>query len=178
VVPDDIPAVDRVGAVDVLACPESAVSGGDSDGAPAAEPPTLDADVLVVAVGALAGTGLEVRERLRDQGITATVVDPRWVLPVPEELVTLARRHRLVVVLEDGVRVGAVGARLVQTLTDAGCAVPVHEAGVPCRFISHASRSEVLAEVGLTARQVALDVAARVSADTAAGSGATLPSSH
>lgn len=178
VVPDDIPAVDRMGAVDVLARPESAVSGGDSDGAPTAGPRTPDADVLVVAVGALAGTGLEVRERLRDQGITATVVDPRWVLPVPEELVTLARRHRLVVVLEDGVRVGAVGARLVQTLTDAGCAVPVHEAGVPCRFISHASRSEVLAEVGLTARQVALDVAARVSADTAAGSDATLPSSH
>ncbi|MFC5998242.1 1-deoxy-D-xylulose-5-phosphate synthase [Quadrisphaera sp. GCM10027208] len=178
VVPDDIPAVDRVGAVDVLARPELAVSGGDSDGAPTAGLRTLDADVLVVAVGALAGTGLEVRERLRDQGITATVVDPRWVLPVPEELVTLARRHRLVVVLEDGVRVGAVGARLVQTLTDAGCAVPVHEAGVPCRFISHASRSEVLAEVGLTARQVALDVAARVSADTAAGSDATLPSSH
>lgn len=178
VVPDDIPAVDRMGAVDVLARPELAVSGGDSDGAPTAGPRTPDADVLVVAVGALAGTGLEVRERLRDQGITATVVDPRWVLPVPEELVTLARRHRLVVVLEDGVRVGAVGARLVQTLTDAGCAVPVHEAGVPCRFISHASRSEVLAEVGLTARQVALDVAARVSADTAAGSDATLPSSH
>lgn len=178
VVPDDIPAVDRVGAVDVLARPELAVSGGDSDGAPTAGLRTPDADVLVVAVGALAGTGLEVRERLRDQGITATVVDPRWVLPVPEELVTLARRHRLVVVLEDGVRVGAVGARLVQTLTDAGCAVPVHEAGVPCRFISHASRSEVLAEVGLTARQVALDVAARVSADTAAGSDATLPSSH
>ncbi|UER55742.1 1-deoxy-D-xylulose-5-phosphate synthase [Kineosporiaceae bacterium SCSIO 59966] len=178
VVPDDIPAVERMGAVDVLARPEFAVGGGDSDGAPAAGPQTLDADVLVVAVGVLAGTGLEVRERLRDQGITATVVDPRWVLPVPEELVALARRHRLVVVLEDGVRVGAVGARLVQTLTDAGCAVPVHEAGVPCRFIGHASRSEVLAEVGLTARQVALDVAARVSADTAAGSDTTLPSSH
>ena len=42
-------------------------------------------DVLIVTVGPMAGIGLEVAERLEAQGIGATVVDPRWVVPVPPQ---------------------------------------------------------------------------------------------
>ncbi|MFZ5872139.1 MAG: 1-deoxy-D-xylulose-5-phosphate synthase [Actinomycetota bacterium] len=148
-VPDDVPALERVGGVDVLA----RTGGDDGD---------EGRDVLLVAVGALAGMGLDVAGRLAAQGITSTVVDPRWVLPVPEALVSLAAAHRLVVVVEDGVRVGAVGSRLALELADAGVDVPVREAGVPCRFIDHATRAEVLEQVGLSAQQVARDVAGHV----------------
>ena len=92
-------------------------------------------DVLVVAVGAMAATAVEVADRLVDQGIGVTVVDPRWVKPVDPALVDLAREHRLVVSLEDNGRVGGCGAVLLQTLNDAGVhhAVPAarHPAGVP-----------------------------------------------
>ena len=74
----------------------------------------------------------------------------------------MARRHRLVVTLEDGVRVGGVGTRLCQCLRDAGVGTPVHEVGIPCRFLDHGSRSDVLAEIGLTAQDVARDVAGRM----------------
>jgi 1-deoxy-D-xylulose-5-phosphate synthase len=144
-VPDDLPALQRVGGVDVLARPD----GGD-------------ADVLVVAVGALATMGLDVASRLSAHGITATVVDPRWVLPVPAALTEMAAEHRLVVVLEDGLAVGGVGSRLSLTLQEADVATPVRKVGVPCRFIDHASRAEVLEEIGLTAQQVARDVAEHV----------------
>ena len=52
-----------------------------------------------------------------------TVVDPRWVRPVPVELVGLAAGHRLVVTVEDGVRTGGVGDAVAKALRDAdvGC---------------------------------------------------------
>src|SRR5206468_5113788 len=108
-----------------------------------------------VAVGAFARLGLAAAQRLADQGIGVTVVDPRWVLPVPSELVTLAREHRLVVTVEDSGRHGGFGSALAAVLRDAECDVPLRDLAVPQRFLSHGSRDEVLASVGLTAQDVA-----------------------
>ena len=134
---DDVPALERLGCVDVLRRGE---------------------DVLLVAVGALARLGLEVAERLQAQGISATVVDPRWVAPVAPELVELARRHRLVVTVEDNGRTGGVGSVLSQALRDADVDVPARDLGIPQRFLDHGTRAQVLAEVGLTAQEVARTV--------------------
>lgn len=145
---EDIPAVDRVAGVDVLARP--------ADG--------LGHDVLLVAVGAFAGMTLKVAERLRNQGIGVTVVDPRWVLPVPEALLPLARSHKLVVTIEDnGVR-GGVGSSVSAALRAADIDIPCRDVGVPQRFLDHASRSQVLDEVGLTERNVARQVTGWVAA--------------
>jgi 1-deoxy-D-xylulose-5-phosphate synthase len=119
-------------------------------------------DVLLVVVGAMASTGLEVAQRLAAQGIDTTVVDPRWVIPVDPELSVMAGEHRVVVTLEDGLRVGGVGARIAQTLRDTGVATPALQFGVPCRFIEQATRAQVLAEIGLTAQDVARAVAEHV----------------
>jgi len=134
-VPDDIPAVRREGGVDVLREP-------------------ADADVLLVAIGAMAGLGVEVADRLAAHGMQATVVDPRWVVPVDPALVGLARAHRLVVSVEDNSRVGGVGSRLAQHLRDEGVPTPVVDLGIPPRFLDHGSRGEVLAALGLTAQDV------------------------
>ena len=119
-------------------------------------------DVLIVTVGPMAKLGLDVAERLAAQGIGATVVDPRWVVPVPPSIVELAREHRLVVSIEDGIRVGGVGTRIRQDLRAAGVDTAVDELGLPDEFIPHGSREEILAEVGLTAQQIARDVVAQV----------------
>jgi 1-deoxy-D-xylulose-5-phosphate synthase len=135
----DIPAVERVGGVDVLH--RVGVRGV--------------VDVLVVAVGATAAVCLEVAERVGAQGIGVTVVDPRWVKPVGPALVRLAAGHRLVVTVEDNGRVGGVGAAVAQALRDADVDVPVRDFGIPQRFLDQGSRSQVLAEAGLTAQQLA-----------------------
>ena len=119
-------------------------------------------DVLIVTVGPMAKLGLDVAERLAAQGIGATVVDPRWVVPVPPSIVDLAREHRLVVSIEDGIRVGGVGTRIRQDLRAAGVDTAVDELGLPDEFIPHGSREEILAGVGLTAQQIARDVVAQV----------------
>ena len=145
---EDIPAVARVSGVDILA-------------RPAAE---LGEDVLLVAVGCFASMALKVADRLRKQGIGVTVVDPRWVLPVPEALGPLAAAHKLVVTLEDsGVRGGA-GSAVSASLRAADVDVPCRDVGVPQRFLDHATRGEVLGEVGLTEQDIARQITGWVAA--------------
>lgn len=141
-----VPALRRVGGMDVLR-----------------EPGTDTPDVLLVSVGALAPMCLEIADLLDRQGISTTVVDPRWVKPVDEALAPLAERHRVVVTVEDNSRVGGVGSAVAQALRDAGVDVPLRDFGIPPRFLDHASRGEVLAEIGLTAPDIARQVTGLVS---------------
>ncbi|MGO4691061.1 1-deoxy-D-xylulose-5-phosphate synthase [Glaciibacter sp. 2TAF33] len=119
-------------------------------------------DVLIVTVGPMAGMGLDVAERLAAQGIGATVVDPRWVVPVPESIIDLAAEHRIVVSIEDGIRVGGIGTRIRQDLREAGVDTAVTELGLPDQFLEHGSRAEILERVGLTPQHIARDVVAMV----------------
>ncbi|MEU6439806.1 1-deoxy-D-xylulose-5-phosphate synthase [Streptomyces sp. NPDC047046] len=136
-----VPAVGRVGGMDVLR-----------------EAGTEHPDVLLVSVGALAPMCLETAKLLDKQGISTTVVDPRWVKPVDEALAPLAEKHRIVVTVEDNSRVGGVGSAIAQALRDAGVDLPLRDFGIPPRFLDHASRKEVLAEIGLTAPDIARQV--------------------
>ncbi|MBX3092487.1 MAG: 1-deoxy-D-xylulose-5-phosphate synthase [Cryobacterium sp.] len=119
-------------------------------------------DVLIVSVGAVARLSLQVAEMLAAQGIGATVADPRWVVPVPNSIVELAREHRLVVSIEDGVRVGGIGTRIRQSLRDAGVDTAVTELGLPDEFLPHGSRAEIMDAAGLTAKKISLDVVDQV----------------
>ena len=119
-------------------------------------------DVLIVTVGPMAKLGLQVAERLAAQGIGATVVDPRWVVPVPESIVEMARDYRLVVTIEDGIRVGGIGTRIRQDLRAAGVDTAVDELGLPDEFLEHGDRDEILADVGLTDQRIARDIVSQV----------------
>ncbi|MYZ35421.1 MULTISPECIES: 1-deoxy-D-xylulose-5-phosphate synthase [unclassified Streptomyces] len=133
-----VPAVGRLGGMDVLRSAEDE-----------------DTDVLLVSVGALASVCLRTAELLAGRGIGCTVVDPRWVKPVDEQLAPLAERHRLVAVVEDNSRSGGVGSAVGQALRDAGVDVPLRTYGIPEQFLAHAKRSEVLADIGLTPVEIA-----------------------
>lgn len=119
-------------------------------------------DVLIVAVGPMATLAMDVASRLADQGIGATVVDPRWVVPVAESIVEMSRDHRIVVSIEDGTRVGGVGTRIRQELRRAGVDTAVDEIGLPDQFLDHGSRGEILAQAGLTAQDIARNLVAQV----------------
>jgi 1-deoxy-D-xylulose-5-phosphate synthase len=137
----DIPAVGRVGGMDVLH---------------QAKRP----EVLLVAVGVMAPVCLQAAELLEARGVGCTVVDPRWVKPVDPELPGLAAEHRLVAVVEDNSRSAGVGSAVALALGDADVDVPVRRFGIPEQFLAHAKRSEVLADIGLTP----VDIAGRISA--------------
>ncbi len=143
-VPADLPALYRRGTVDVLAENESH-------------------DVLLVPVGAFAHLGMDVAARLADQGYGVTVVDPRWIRPVPVELVAMAREHGLVVTIEDGVRTGGVGDALAKAMRDGGVTTPLRDFGVALDWHPHGTRSEILADLGLTPADISRDILAALS---------------
>lgn len=126
-------------------------------------------DVLLVSVGAFAGLALEVAHRVAGQGIGVTVVDPRWVKPVPVELAKLAAEHRLVVTLEDGVRTGGIGSAVTRLLADHEVGTPSRELGIPEGFPPHGTRAEILGELGLTAQDIARRLTEWVSRSSALG---------
>ena len=119
-------------------------------------------DVLLVAVGSMAKIALTVAELLSAQGIGATVIDPRWVIPVANSVVSLAADHRLVVSIEDGIRVGGIGTRIRQAMRAAQVDTALNEIGLPDEFLEHATRDEILDRVGLNAQTIARDIVAQV----------------
>ncbi|MFB4281830.1 MULTISPECIES: 1-deoxy-D-xylulose-5-phosphate synthase [unclassified Nonomuraea] len=145
--------VGKLGEMDLLRAPE-----GDGAGEP---------DVLLVGVGPMAQACMDAAVLLDAQGISATVVDPRWVKPLDEALVLAAGAHKLVAVVEDNGRVGGVGDAVARLLRDADVDVPVRTFGIPQRFLDHAKRAAILGQIGLTgqdlARQITEAVAKRTS---------------
>jgi len=123
-------------------------------------------DVLIVAVGAMASLALDVAEHLAGSGIGSTVVDPRWVIPVPSSIVDFARDHRIVVSIEDGIRVGGVGTRIRQELRQAGVDTGVDELGLPDEFLEHDTRGNILSRVGLTHDAIATKIVSQLSGTT------------
>ena len=132
----DIPAIDRVGAMDVLS----------REGA---------LDVLILGFGAMAATALEVADRVRAQGIGVTVVDPRWAKPLDAQLPALAAAYKLVVTIEDNGRSGGCGSAVAQQLRDAAVDVPLCDFALPQEFLEHGRRDQILVEAGLSAQQLA-----------------------
>jgi 1-deoxy-D-xylulose-5-phosphate synthase len=138
---EPVPALDRIGGVDVLY----------RDGRP---------DVLLVAVGVMAPVCLQVAGLLAARGVGATVVDPRWVKPVDPALIRLADGHGVVAVVEDNSRTGGVGSAVGQALRDADVDVPLRTFGIPEQFLAHGKRGEVLADIGLTPAEIAARISA------------------
>ncbi|MCP2287776.1 1-deoxy-D-xylulose-5-phosphate synthase [Nocardia amikacinitolerans] len=147
-VTEDIPAVERLDGVDVLRLPDA--EGGSAQ--------AQRGDVLLVAVGSFAETALRVADLLAPEGVSVTVIDPRWVLPVSDTVVKLAENYRLVVTLEDGGLHGGIGSTVSARLRSSGLDVPTRDLGVPQQFLDHASRNQVHEELGLTP----IDIARRI----------------
>jgi 1-deoxy-D-xylulose-5-phosphate synthase len=145
---EDIPALERRSGVDVLSVPAAG----------------LNPDVLLVSVGAFASMALAVAKRLHNQGIGVTVIDPRWVLPVSDGVLELAVQHKLLVTLEDNGVNGGVSSAVCAALRRAEIDIPCRDAGLPQQFYDHASRGELLADLGLTEQGVARRITGWVAA--------------
>ena len=138
-VQEDIPAFERRDGIDVLYRGESA-------------------DVLMISVGAMAAIAVEAASSAYREGVGVTVIDPRWVKPLPQSLVRMAARYKSVVVLEDGIRHAGIGSSISEMFRDAGVLIPLHSIGVPLEFIEHSKRGEILSDIGITAQNIARSV--------------------
>jgi 1-deoxy-D-xylulose-5-phosphate synthase len=138
-VQSDIPAFERRDGIDVLYRGESA-------------------DVLLISVGSMAAIAVEAASQAYREGVGVTVIDPRWVKPLPQTLVSMAQRYKSVVVLEDGIRHAGIASSISELFREAGLHVALHSIGVPLEFIEHSKRSEILEDLGITAQKISRDI--------------------
>lgn len=137
----DIPAFERRDGIDVLYRGESA-------------------DVLLISVGAMAALCVEAASQSYREGVGVTVVDPRWVKPLPREIATMANRYKSVVVVEDGIKHGGIASTLSEMFREEGLTTPIHSIGIPLQYLEHAKRNEILQDLGITAQQISRELVA------------------
>ncbi len=131
----DIPAFERRDGIDVLYRGESA-------------------DILFVSVGALAQIAVEAAAQAYREGVGVTVIDPRWVKPLPQSLITMAGRYKSVVVLEDGIEHAGIASTISELFREHEMDIPVHSIGVPLKFFEHAKRNDILSEIGISVQSI------------------------
>jgi 1-deoxy-D-xylulose-5-phosphate synthase len=131
----DIPAFERRDGIDVLYRGESA-------------------DILFISVGALAHIAVEAAAQAYREGVGVTVIDPRWVKPLPKSLISMAGRYKSVVVLEDGIEHGGIASTISELFREHEVTIPVHSIGVPLKFFDHAKRNDILAEIGISVQSI------------------------
>ena len=144
----EIPAFERRDGIDVLYRGESA-------------------DILLVSIGAFAAIAVEAAAQAYREGVGVTVVDPRWVKPLPKSLITIAQRYKSVVVLEDGIKHGGIASTISELFREANLNVPVHSIGVPLVFLEHAKRVQILEDLGITAQNITRSLVTWSSSDLA-----------
>lgn len=132
-IPEAIPAIDTVSSIDIL---------GRHDGP--------GAKIAVVSIGAMAPAALEA---LQVGEADVTVLDPRWVLPVSDDLVAMLEGFDAVLTIEDGLRDGGVGEQIRDRLT-----IPVTVLGISRHFLAHAKRDALLTEEHMTGSDVVREV--------------------
>jgi 1-deoxy-D-xylulose-5-phosphate synthase len=135
----DIPAFERRDGVDVLYRGESA-------------------DVLLISIGSMASIAVEAASQAYREGVGVTVIDPRWVKPLPASLISMVDRYKSVVVLEDGIKHGGIASAISEQCREAGLNIAIHSIGVPLEFIEHSKRSEILEDLGITAQKISRDI--------------------
>lgn len=134
-VQSDIPAFERRDGIDVLYRGESA-------------------DVLIISIGAMAQVAVEAAGQAYREGVGVTVIDPRWVKPLPTSLITMAQRYKSVVVIEDGIKHGGIGSTISEMFREAGLNIPIQSIGVPLQFFEHGKRNQILEEIGITTQTI------------------------
>ncbi len=120
-------------------------------------------DVALLAVGRMVDVAEQAALQLEQSGVSASVVNARWVKPLDLEVVSWAAlNHRLIVTVEENTGVGGFGAAVCEALTDLGMAVPVMRLAVPDCFVTHGAMKKLLEEIGLTPDAVAAAILGRL----------------
>jgi len=112
-------------------------------------------DAAIFAVGRMVEVAKEAAERLALQGIECTVVNARWVKPVDPRIIDWARRHPIVMTVEDNVGSGGFGGAVLEALAPHGLAGRVRTIALPDQFLPQGKAADILKEFGLDAAGIA-----------------------
>src|SRR6185295_473705 len=106
---------------------------------------------VLIAYGSLFPSCVRAAERLRQDGLSIGVINARFVKPLDRQtLLRAVEDLPLVLTVEEGTLEGGFGSALLEAANAAGLDTRhILRLGIPDRFIEHAERAELLAELGL-----------------------------
>lgn len=112
-------------------------------------------EICLIGVGSTVALMLEAADEISKRGAAPTVVDLRFIKPLDTEgLLPILASHRTVVTAEENALAGGVGEEIAALMKERGIAASCACAGVPDRFIAHATRSQQWEECGLTVENI------------------------
>jgi len=118
-----------------------------------AEVITDGSDVAILGLGSMLPMAVELAARLKTEGYSVAVINPRFVKPLDRDMLEdYARRVAAFVTFEDGVRMGGFGSAVLEALEELGSNVPVVRIGWPDQFIEHGKPDALREKYGLTVK--------------------------
>ena len=118
-------------------------------------------DVAILAFGRMVGQALGAADALAEQGVSARVVDMRWVKPLDVQAIQAAAETKLVVTVEEGVIAGGVGEGVLGEMARMGLHTPALNLGIQDAFVTQGGVGQLLHEQGLDAEGIAASVQER-----------------
>src|SRR5216684_2171557 len=112
-------------------------------------------DAAIFAIGRMVEVATEAAERLALQGVECTVVNARWIKPIDPRIVDWARRHPVVLTVEDNVGAGGFGGAVLEALAPHGLAGRVRNLALPDQFLPQGKAADILRANGLDAAGIA-----------------------
>ena len=119
-------------------------------------------DVALLAFGRMVGHALKAAELLEEAGVSARVVDMRWVKPLDVDAVVAAASTKLVVTLEEGVIMGGAGSAIMEIMADQTLTTPVLQLGIPDEFVTQGTANELFRSLNLHPEGIVQSVSKRL----------------
>ena len=120
-------------------------------------------DIAILAVGSMVKTAVEVRERLKEEGYNATVVNARFVKPIDENMIIeVLRNHKYIVTMEENVINGGYGERVLRFISELNEYAEVINVAIPNVYVEHGNVDLLKKEIGLDTETIVNKILRRV----------------
>jgi 1-deoxy-D-xylulose-5-phosphate synthase len=112
-------------------------------------------EIALFAVGSMVKTGETVRDMLKAQGRSVSLINARFVKPIDEEAVKEAcREHILIVSMEENVAGGGYGEKVLDYMNRAGLRNGYLRISIPDAYVEHGNVELLKQEIGIDADSI------------------------
>ncbi len=114
-------------------------------------------NILILSIGEMVGSALDVGKELEKDGLSPTIVNMRFVKPISKEkLKSLVDAYKYVFTIEAGTIIGGLGSAVLEFMDFNNIiSKKVEVIGYPDAFIPHGTKTKLLEEIGLSVPQIA-----------------------
>ena len=114
-----------------------------------------ESGIALFAIGSMVKTAIEVREALKEKGISCTLVNARFAKPIDEEMIRyLAQNHGLIVPMEENVASGGLSEKVVTLVNQEKLPAEVLPVTIPDEYVEHGNVDILKDEIGISAAKI------------------------